>query len=151
MGIRLVTGAKGDSERDFSFLSSIEILIIDQANVLYMQNWQHVEEILEVTNNIPKHKDMTNGLDEIRDYYLDNMSKFYRQNVVFSEFNFPELNALRYRFFENYKGCVQNKLRFNPIFNESLNNFSVEFLKLDINRFDDDLERRFEFFKNKVG
>lgn len=151
MGIRLVTGAKGDLERDFSFLSSIEILIIDQANVLYMQNWQHVEEILEVTNNIPKHKDMTNGLDEIRDYYLDNMSKFYRQNIVFSEFNFPELNALRFRFFENYKGCVQNKLRFAPILNENLNNFSVEFLKLDINRFEEDLERRFEFFKNKVG
>ena len=151
MGIRLVTGAKGDSERDYSFLSSIEILIIDQANVLYMQNWQHVEEILEATNNIPKHKDMINGLDEIRDYYLDNMSKFYRQNIVFSEFNFPELNALRFRFFENYKGCVQNKLHFGPIFDENLNNFSVEFLKLDINRFDEDLERRFEFFKNKVG
>ena len=96
MGIRLVTGAKGDSERDFSFLSSIEILIIDQANILYMQNWQHVEEILEATNNIPKHKDMTNGLNEIRDYYLDNMSKFYRQNIALSEFNFPELNALRF-------------------------------------------------------
>jgi U3 small nucleolar RNA-associated protein 25 len=145
-----VTGAKGDAERDYSFLSSIEILVIDQANVLYMQNWHHLEEILEVMNTIPKHKDMINGLDEIRDYFLDNMSKFYRQNIVFSEFNFPELNALRFRYFENYKGCVHNKLRFSPIFNENLNNFTVEFLKLDLCKFEEDLERRFDLFKNKV-
>lgn len=88
MGLRLVTGAKGDPERDYSFLSSIEMLIIDQAHVLYMQNWQHVEEIIEILNKIPKYKDMSNGLEEIREYYFENMAKFYRQNIVSSEYNF---------------------------------------------------------------
>ena len=82
MGLRLLTGAKGDENREFSFLSSIEILVIDQANILYMQNWQHMEEILQIMNKTPKYKDMTNSLDEIRELHFENLSKFYRQSIV---------------------------------------------------------------------
>lgn len=42
LGIRTVIGAEGEKKRDFDFLSSIEILIIDQADIYLMQNWEHV-------------------------------------------------------------------------------------------------------------
>ena len=42
LGMRTVIGAEGEKNRDFDFLSSIEILIIDQADVYLMQNWEHV-------------------------------------------------------------------------------------------------------------
>lgn len=148
--MRLVTGATGDEKREFSFLSSIDILIIEQANVLYMQNWQHIEEILPLMNKTPKYKDMTNSLDEIREYHFENLSKFYRQTIVSSQYNFPELNSINMRFFHNYKGCVQMKLNYLPLTFEMASNFSVEFMKLEVNNFEEEFEKRFEFFKNKV-
>ncbi len=31
-----------EEQRDYDFLSSIEILILDQTDVYFMQNWQHI-------------------------------------------------------------------------------------------------------------
>lgn len=42
LGLRTVIGAEGENKRDFDFLSSIEILIIDEADIYLMQNWEHV-------------------------------------------------------------------------------------------------------------
>lgn len=150
MGLRLITGATGDEKREFSFLSSIDILIIEQANVLYMQNWQHLEELLPILNKTPKYKDMSNSLEEIREYHFENLSKFFRQTIVFSQFNFPELNSLNMRHFNNYKGCAQMKLNYMPLTFELSSNFSVEFMKLEVDKYEDEFNMRFEYFKNKV-
>lgn len=41
LGLRLIVGAEGESERDFDFLSSIEILILDQVEIFLMQVSSH--------------------------------------------------------------------------------------------------------------
>ena len=42
LGLRTVLGAEGEYKRDFDFLSSIEMLVMDQTDVFLMQNWEHV-------------------------------------------------------------------------------------------------------------
>jgi len=46
LGLRLITGVEGDKNREYHFLSSIEILVIDRASAMYMQNWTHLETLM---------------------------------------------------------------------------------------------------------
>lgn len=42
LGLRTILGAEGEQKRDYDFLSSVEMLIIDEADIYLMQNWEHV-------------------------------------------------------------------------------------------------------------
>ncbi|CAJ1975879.1 unnamed protein product [Sphenostylis stenocarpa] len=45
--------ASSNKEKDVDFLSSIEVLIIDHADVISMQNWSHVHTVMEHLNRLP--------------------------------------------------------------------------------------------------
>ena len=81
LGLRLVTGVEGQGGKtDTDFLASIEMMIVDQAEVLLMQNWDHVTTIMEQLHQQPKEG---HGVDygRIRLWCLDGNSKYYRQTV----------------------------------------------------------------------
>jgi U3 small nucleolar RNA-associated protein 25 len=60
-------------------LSSIELCILDQAETIYMQNWEHLYDVFEMMNVTPE---KTNGENEInishvRDFNLFGLYIFF--------------------------------------------------------------------------
>ncbi|KAI7904789.1 uncharacterized protein BX663DRAFT_503540 [Cokeromyces recurvatus] len=108
LGLRTLIGAEGDKKRDFDYLSSIEMVILDQTNHFLMQNWEHIEHIFEHMNLIPKD---THGCDisRIRNWYLDGKAKYLRQTLIFADFLTPEFNALFNKHMKNVSGKLKIK------------------------------------------
>lgn len=81
LGLRQITGAEGDRKRDFDFLSSIEVCLVDRADVLRMQNWEHVQEVLNAVNRKPR---SLAGIDisRLRPAFAEGRGHLFRQTAV---------------------------------------------------------------------
>ncbi|KAK4122331.1 DUF1253-domain-containing protein [Parathielavia appendiculata] len=103
LGLRMAIGSEEEKKLDFDFLSSIELVIVDQADALLMQNWEHMEFIFEHLNIQPKD---AHGCDfsRVRHWYLEDQAKYFRQTAIFSAFNTPELAELFRAHCHNWAG-----------------------------------------------
>lgn len=109
LGLRTVLGAPGERQRDFDFLSSVEVLVVDQADVLLMQNWEHVLHVMKHLNLQPLD---AHGVDfsRVRMWNLSNWAQHYRQTLVFSSIPDPQISSLFSQHCSNYRGqvCAKN-------------------------------------------
>lgn len=117
LGLSMIIGAAGDKKRDFDFLSSLEVVILDQSNIFLMQNWSHVSQIFSHLNLIPK---ASHGCDfsRVRNYILDGHGSRVRQILCFSHFGFGELNAL----FTKYATSLRGKVKITQEYGGSASN-----------------------------
>ncbi|KAI7963937.1 hypothetical protein MJO29_004364 [Puccinia striiformis f. sp. tritici] len=92
-----------EKEGDADFLSSIEISIVDQMDVIQMQNWEHVEFIFEHLNQIPK-KLRDTDFSRIKPWYLDSHSQHIRQTILYSSQISAEQTCLFRRNLKNIRG-----------------------------------------------
>lgn len=150
LGLRLVIGAEGDEDRKFAFLSSIEICILDRCHVFQMQNWEHIEEIMSVMNRIPRHRDVVNDITEIREYYFENLARFFRQTIVYTEYRFPQLNSLLRNHVENHNGIVMNKPVYKRLNANSELPVNEEFLRFEVESHKEEPQARFDLFFKKM-
>ena len=78
-------------------LSSIEVCLLTEAQMLYQQNWMHVTAVLELLNKRPT--ETTHGLSDLRRVYawaLEGKSGRHRQTIVSTEVgNAAMLSAFR--------------------------------------------------------
>ncbi|XP_078261082.1 U3 small nucleolar RNA-associated protein 25 homolog isoform X2 [Rhinoraja longicauda] len=105
LGLRTIIKTEDDKTRDFDFLSSIEIIIIDQADVYLMQNWEHVMHLLKHLNQQP-HEPHGVDFSRVRMWCLNSWSKYYRQTLIFSALQNPQINSIYSKHCFNYKGQV---------------------------------------------
>ncbi|NXO21783.1 DIEXF factor, partial [Cisticola juncidis] len=150
LGIRTVIGAEGEKKRDFDFLSSIEILIIDQADIYLMQNWEHVLHLMKHINLLPLD---SHGVDfsRVRMLNLNNWSKYYRQTLLFSALQDPQINSVFNKHCFNYVGQVAVR---NVPLTGSISHVVVQlphvFRRLEADSITSVIDARFQFFIDKV-
>eukprot|EP00929_Paragymnodinium_shiwhaense_P027928 TRINITY_DN16281_c0_g1_i1.p1 TRINITY_DN16281_c0_g1~~TRINITY_DN16281_c0_g1_i1.p1 ORF type:complete len:648 (+),score=205.47 TRINITY_DN16281_c0_g1_i1:66-2009(+) len=81
IGLRKITGGEGDKKREYDFLSSIEVCIVDRADAFRMQNWEHLVEVMQVINRKPQSLE---GVDisRLRQVFADGRARDFRQTAV---------------------------------------------------------------------
>ncbi|KAJ2385929.1 rRNA-binding ribosome biosynthesis protein utp25, partial [Coemansia sp. RSA 2559] len=145
IGLRMTTGAESGDRKDFDFLSSIEVAIVDQCDVLLMQNWDHITHIFGCLNVIPK-KDHGCDFSRVRNWALEGMSQYRRQTILISEYMTPEIRAL----FNNSCRSIEGKLCVKPTYDGSITNVvakvSQVFKRVVVGRLSSSADERFAHF-----
>lgn len=149
LGLRMALGAENYKQRDHDFLSSIEIVIVDQCDALAMQNWEHIEYIFEHLNLQPKE---AHGCDfsRVRHWYLDDNAKYFRQTILLSAYSFPSLNSLYSRHVQNIAG----KARYSTFYNGAMLDLGIQ-AKQTFSRYNTlspitDPDDRFDYFTTVI-
>ncbi|KAM7272648.1 hypothetical protein ACFE04_027311 [Oxalis oulophora] len=78
-----------NKELDVDYLSSIEVLVTDHADVISMQNWSYFTSVVEKVNSLPTKQHGTDVM-RIKSCYLDGQARFFRQTIVLSSFLNPD-------------------------------------------------------------
>ncbi|XP_062911786.1 U3 small nucleolar RNA-associated protein 25 homolog [Mobula hypostoma] len=150
LGMRTIVKTEDEKTGDFDFLSSIEILIIDQADIYLMQNWEHVVHLLKNLNQQPREP---HGVDfsRVRMWSLNSWSKYYRQTLIFSALQNPQINSIYSKHCFNYKGqvAVRNMPQAGSICHVVVQLPHV-FQRVDVSSFTGLPDARFEFFTKKI-
>lgn len=150
LGLRMAIGSEEEKKKpDYDFLSSIEMVIVDQADALLMQNWEHVEYIFEHLNLQPKD---AHGCDfsRLRNWYLEDWAKYFRQTIVLSAFNTPELSELQRSYCHNWAG----KVRLQPEYHGMIQQLGIKakqtFSRFQSSSVEKDPDARFEYFVSAI-
>lgn len=108
IGLQLVLENPDKKKRETDFLSSIEMLIVDQAHAIELQNWDHMLTVLKYLNRIPEKMHDTD-FSRVRMWSIDDQAKYLTQSLIFSEYNTPNVNNLLSRSLN-----IFGKYRFRP-------------------------------------
>lgn len=150
LGLRTIIGAQGEPDRDFDFLTSIELLVMDQADLFFMQNWFHVIHLFDHMHLKPKELHGTD-VSRVRQWCLNLWAKFYRQTLIFSSVMLPHLESIFTKKCCNYAGKVKVV---NPVAQGSICQVYVPmqhvFRKFNAATPLEMMDRRFDFFVQKV-
>ncbi|GKV00418.1 hypothetical protein SLEP1_g13106 [Rubroshorea leprosula] len=138
-----------NKELDTDYLSSIEVLIIDHADVISMQNWDFLKSVIEQLNHIPSKQHGTNIM-RIRQWYLDGYARFYRQSIILGYYLNPDMNALFNHHCSNYEGKVKLASQFKGVLPKVLLQVRQVYERFDADSVADVDDARLEYFTKKV-
>ncbi|EJF65447.1 digestive organ expansion factor [Dichomitus squalens LYAD-421 SS1] len=136
-----------EKEKSADFLSSIEVLIVDQLDALTMQNWDHVQFVFSHLNQMPKESHDVD-FSRIKPWYLDGHAGYLRQTVLLSAYETPETRALFNHSTQNVAGKIRTERRWTPI--EVPEGIDQNFVHFDCSNPKDEPEKRFQYFTTQI-
>lgn len=150
LGLRMIIGAPGDEKRDYDFLASIEVLVLDQLDVMYAQNWDHLLHVLDHLHLQPKSRENTD-FSRVRTWCLNGLSKFYRQSLIFAGHDLPEFRSIFNNRCQNYRGKLRAS---NTIAKGTIRHCAVQvpqtFHRIDASSIEGSFDDRFAYFTNVI-
>jgi len=98
-------------QRNYNLLSRIGLVVVDQADALLMQNWDHLEHSFKHLHLIPKDP---HGCDfgSVRNWYLDTNAKYSGRTLVLDGFMTPEIIKLFNQSILNAAGKVKTQAEY---------------------------------------
>lgn len=149
LGLRMIIGENDAvSQRETDFLASIEVLIIDKADVLLMQNWEHLLNIVGSLHIQPKK--LTVDVSRVRQWSLEQLSKIYRQTILISEQRHAECDALFALHCRNYAGLIALRIASQGLLKNIEVPYCQELQRIDVETAENQSDVRFSFFKENV-
>ncbi|KAI0071647.1 digestive organ expansion factor [Panus rudis PR-1116 ss-1] len=134
-------------EKNADFLSSIEMLIVDQMDALTMQNWEHVQFILSQMNQLPKESHDVD-FSRIKPWYLDGHAAYLRQSILMTAYETPETRALFNHDLKNVAGKLRTERRWTPV--PVPEGIDQSFVQFDCISPKDEPEKRFQHFTTQL-
>ncbi|TKY72738.1 U3 small nucleolar RNA-associated protein 25 [Spatholobus suberectus] len=147
--VNKIEEARSNKEKDVDFLSSIEVLIIDHADVMVMQNWSHVHTVIEHLNRLPSKQPGTDVM-RIRPWYLDDHARFYRQTIILGFYSNPDINASFNHQCLNYQGKVKLICEYKGVLHKVLPEIRQIYERFNVNSIVEADDARFDYFVKKV-
>ncbi|KAI9294877.1 DUF1253-domain-containing protein [Neoconidiobolus thromboides FSU 785] len=141
----------GTEQKEYDFLSSIEIVILDQLDHLCMQNSEHLHHLFSKLNQVPTEaRDV--DFSRVKSHYLNQQAEFNCQLITLSQIITPEIQALFHKYSKNVEGKIQY---FEPVLEGQYlkieNPVSHKLFRILSNgQLTQQDELRFEYFKNNI-
>lgn len=149
LGLRLKIEHESMAEGEHDFLSSIEVLVMHMADVYHMQNWEHIEYILDRVNRVPA-KPRRTDFARVRPYFLEGWGKHYRQTIVTCSRITPEINSVFVRRCTNWQGKIRIAERATGVVQKVVGQVQQRFERVVCNNMTELAEARFQHFKHEV-
>ncbi|KAF9073662.1 digestive organ expansion factor [Rhodocollybia butyracea] len=134
-------------EKNADYLSSVEMLVVDQLDALTMQNWDHVKFVLDHLNKIPKESHDTD-FSRTKPWYLDGHSEYLRQSILLSAYETPEIRQLYNVRLKNVAGKMRTDKRWPPI--EVPEGVDQNFIHFDCGNPQDESDKRLNYFTTQL-
>ena len=106
LALKMATSGDDENEGDVDFLSSVEVCMVLNADVLLMQNWDHVGSCLEALNHQPTKSNDTD-FSRVRNYLLAGQAAYWKQLVFVSRIADPYIMST----FKRHAKSVAGRLK----------------------------------------
>ncbi|KAL6785736.1 hypothetical protein ACKKBF_B01440 [Auxenochlorella protothecoides x Auxenochlorella symbiontica] len=132
------------------FLSSLELVVMDRADVVLMQNWEHAVTVFKALNAAPRQQHDVDIM-RVREWQLAGRARHYRQTVVLSSLAAPEMGALMRRCAACHAGSLRLEARgAGGVLARVLPQLRQEFERLPRCAPAEEPDLRFQHFKESV-